>query len=783
VVLLAAGAARSGAQVEGEPAVTAPHEGVEEIVVTAQKRSEYLNEVPIAISAFGGEELHELGITDTRDLGKIVPGLTYSESGYSVPIYTLRGVGFNEASQTASSTVGIYVDEQNLPFPVMSKGALLDLERVEVLKGPQGTLYGRNTTGGAINYVARRPTDELEAGVNATVGRFFTSDIDGYVSGPITSTLKARVALRDVHSGQGWQYSLTRPNDRLGKIDKQAGRLIVDWRPLESLVTSVTLSGWRDHGEPQAPQVLGFQPQNEITAGALRRAGLDPNLALTPQVRNHPTVPVDSNDNQVADWSSLDWHNAERFAMAALRSDWSLTDRYTFTFLASYDNFLNDHSLIPQSGLSVNNTERDLLVKTNAYALELRLDGRVTPTIDGLIGGFLSRDHVFEYQSVYVDTDSVTADPVTGSTLITNRVDTKGDQISKTKAVFANGNWQFLTDWKLGVGVRYTTETRDYSGCVVDSPNETRGTGFAAVFNAISIAEGGTGGAMRGDCVTLNPQTHNPGLFHGQLDEDNVSGRVAVDWTPLENQLFYGSYSRGFKSGSFPVLAASTQAQYTPATQEQLNAFELGGKTAFFDRALRFNFAGFYYDYKDKQLLGRILDPIFGPLPILVNVPKSRVYGLELEAQTRPVEGLLVSLSSIFLDTEVIRGQTLDQQGNPVDLTGRPFNFTPKRVVTLLTDYTRPWSERLVWGIGGDLTYKSATTSTLTGDPLFVIDSYAILDFRLSVGAANDTWKLTGWVRNAADEFYSNGTFNTGDTVSRYAGMPRTFGGTFSYRF
>src|SRR5207302_2255342 len=140
---------------------------------------------------------------------------------------------------------------------------------------------------------------------------------------------------------------------------------------------------------------------------------------------------------------------------------------------------------------------------------------------------------------------------------ITNRVDTKGEQVAKTKAVFANGNWQFLTDWKLGLGVRYTTETRDYSGCVVDSPYETRGTGFAVVFNAISIAEGGTGGAQRGDCVTLNPQTHNPGLFHGELDEDNVSGRVAVDWTPLENQLFYGSFSRGFKSGSFPVLAAS----------------------------------------------------------------------------------------------------------------------------------------------------------------------------------------------------------------------------------
>ena len=121
---------------------------LEEIVVTAQKRSESVNDVPIAISAFTGNRLNELGVTDTRELGNLIPGLTYSDSGYSTPIYTLRGIGFNDATYNATSTVGIYVDEVNLPYAVMSKGANLDIERVEVLKGPLGILYGRNTTGG-----------------------------------------------------------------------------------------------------------------------------------------------------------------------------------------------------------------------------------------------------------------------------------------------------------------------------------------------------------------------------------------------------------------------------------------------------------------------------------------------------------------------------------------------------------------------------------------------------------------------------------------------------------
>ena len=128
---------------------------IEEIVVTAQKREESINDVPIAISAYTGEQIRDLGITDTRDLSALIPGFSHSDSGLSNPIFTLRGVGFNDASRTASSTVGIYMDEVNLPYSYLSKGPSLDVERLEVLKGPQGTLYGRNTTGGAVNYIAK----------------------------------------------------------------------------------------------------------------------------------------------------------------------------------------------------------------------------------------------------------------------------------------------------------------------------------------------------------------------------------------------------------------------------------------------------------------------------------------------------------------------------------------------------------------------------------------------------------------------------------------------------
>jgi iron complex outermembrane recepter protein len=761
---------------------------VEEIVVTAQKREESLSDVSIAVSAFSGEDMAALGITDTRDLSTFIPGFSYADSGYTVPIYSLRGVGFNESSQTASSTVGIYVDEQNLAFPVFSKGTNLDLERVEVLKGPQGTLYGRNTTGGAVNYIANKPTETFEAGFGVSYGNYQTLDADGYVSGPLSDTLRARLAYRTIQSNEGWQYSITRgedgPSGTLGEIAKQSGRLTLDWLPSDVFTTSLTLSGWTDDSEPQAPQAIGFQPQNAVTGGLVG------DLALAPSVRNHPLVPADTDDARVADWvADFDWRLNETFWMAALRSDWDFADTTRLTFLASYADFENDHALIPQSGLSVINTERDLLVDTSAYAFELRLDGRAGDRIDWLAGAYLSHDDVYEYQSIFIDTNSAAfglpvpiVGPIVGP-LLSDRVDTYGEQVADTWALFLNGGLHLADAFKLNLGLRYTSEIRKFKGCSIDSPYGTTGVGFSPVINLLSLSRGGSGGAMRGGCFTMDPETANPGLFEGTLDESNVSGRIALDWTPADDQLLYVSFSRGFKSGSFPVFASSDQAQYLPATQEQLHAWELGGKTAFLERRLRFNFAGFFYDYKDKQLVGRIVDPLFGPLQKLVNAPKSEVYGVEAELQASPFEGLFLALSAIYLKTEVIEYEGLDQSGDPVNLAGEPFNFSPEIEYTLLVDYVRPLTERWDIGFGLDYAWTDQTNSVLTGDELFVIESYGLLNARLNLIASDGGWRFSLWARNLTDEYYSHGVFNTGDTIGRYAGMPRTYGVSAAYSF
>ncbi|HKR46405.1 MAG TPA: TonB-dependent receptor plug domain-containing protein, partial [Paraburkholderia sp.] len=206
---------------------------LEEIVVTAQKKAETANRVGMSITALSEDTLAKRGVVTTADLAKVVPGFSYSNALYGTPVYTLRGMGFNDTSSAAAPAVALYVDEVPLPFPILASIAPIDVERVEVLKGPQGTLFGQNSTGGAINYIAAKPTDMFQAGGTFTYGRFNDALTEAFVSGPISSTLKGRLAVSG-ETGGDWQRSYTR-SDGLGEKRKLSVRPLLNWNPTEKL--------------------------------------------------------------------------------------------------------------------------------------------------------------------------------------------------------------------------------------------------------------------------------------------------------------------------------------------------------------------------------------------------------------------------------------------------------------------------------------------------------------------------------------------------------------------
>lgn len=230
---------------------------LQEIVVTANKRSERLNKVGLTVTAISGQDLAERRITTLSNIAAVVPGLAFAQSNGNTPILTLRGVGFNSDALGSYPAVAVYSDQIPLPFPVLASHAAYDLERIEVLKGPQGTLFGENSTGGAINFIAAKPTPTAEAGGDISYGRFNDVQGNAYLSGPISDTLRARIA-GNFDNADGWQISNSRPYDRNGKISYGAGRLILDWSHRTGFAFRSTSTAGSTSPSRRPPNTSGF---------------------------------------------------------------------------------------------------------------------------------------------------------------------------------------------------------------------------------------------------------------------------------------------------------------------------------------------------------------------------------------------------------------------------------------------------------------------------------------------------------------------------------------------
>jgi hypothetical protein len=252
------------------PSDTKPHEAtVGEIIVTANKREQSLNSVGLSIQAASGAELTQRGVSSPADLSKLVPGFTFTQSIYSTPVFTLRGIGLYDATFGAPPSVSVYSDQVPRNVPVMSEALDLDIERVEVLKGPQGTLFGQSSTGGAINYIVGKPTKEFHAGFNASYERFDRAELSGYVSGSLADKVQARLAVKAI-TGGAWQHSVSRPTDRNGATRKFEGRLTVDIQPTDKLKIELMATGVRDKSDPLAPS-LPARRSTSIPRPLLRR--------------------------------------------------------------------------------------------------------------------------------------------------------------------------------------------------------------------------------------------------------------------------------------------------------------------------------------------------------------------------------------------------------------------------------------------------------------------------------------------------------------------------------
>src|SRR5581483_6838502 len=760
-----------------------------------QKRSEAINAVPMAIASFQGEELEAVGIRDMRDLGKLVPGFSAADSGFDTPTYTLRGVGFADSSFATTSTVGIYNDEVSLAYPIMSKGPDLDLRRVEVLRGPQGTLYGRNATAGAVNYIANKPGPRFAAGGELSYGSFGRVDAEGYVGGPLTDSLRGRFAAGSTTSQEGWQISNTRPGDRLGRLNKQAARGILDWQAADRFQLRLTLSGWTDRSEPQAPYAVARQAQFKLpldpqfTTLLRTLTGLDLNSAfLDPSVANYPLIPGNRNP-QIADWNphpAYEYGLHDNFWMASLRPSWDLGDTVNLTGLFSVQQMRADGSSLPQGGMNLEDIDQVLHAWIRTAQGELRLSGKAGDRGDWLVGVNADYDKHHEMDeglgsenslNVFIYGDTAPLD----KPLFFQKGAARSDTQVREQSAFADGSWQLLDPLKLTLGLRYTRERQDYSGCTFVLADNDSIIPFP-FFTAASFLKGGHSTVPQGACGSLDA-SNNAGLFVDSLAEHNLSWRSVLSWTPARDSLLYASYSRGYKAGSFPTVFSVDQQRLRPVVQERLDAYELGAKYASPQRSLQANLSAFYYNYRNKQLLTYFKDPIFGALQYLQNVPKSLDAGVELSANWTPLPRLFLNAAGSYIRTKVIEYRGKDNQGDDFDFAGQPFNYTPRLQAALLANYTFALNQDLNLTPGAGFTYSGGTNATLEHDPLFALEAHRVYDLRLALTPPDRKWSLSAYGRNLGNEFYRSSVVKLGDTVFAYAGMTRVYGMTFTCDF
>lgn len=786
---------------------------LEEIVVTAQKRSENINSVGMSITAVTGDQLLEKGVTNVSDLTRVEPSLQFSQTPYGTPVYTIRGIGYFEESLSASSAVAVYQDEVAYPFPVMSKGVLLDPERVEILKGPQGTLYGQNATAGAINFIAAKPTDTFTAGFDDTYGRFNDNHLSGFVSGPVTPTLNARLSV-SIEEGGAWQKSETR-NDTLGNKDTQVARLILDWHPIDNFTASLNLNGWEDHSDTQAGQLEGvyFNDPGYISPAALTPAFRNklPNAAYYATypvaVQNVVNQPTNLSNDQQADWTAgTHPRNNETFYQGSLRLDYSFLDDIGVTSLTSYQRF-SEHNDVDEGGVGEDIPYAQIFVGGDVKAVseEVRLHGTFRDDrFHWLVGVNYENDRSKEND--FFNLLGTTSEYLTGGSIY-SPLEFAGPPFGEpytyssmlnantnTTSVFGNVDYRIAESLAVHGGVRYTKSDQSIENCSY---------GDAAITSVLNGLGATLAGAFGGSatpvlpetCVTLGPAPNfQPGPYRTDLDQSNVPWSVGVDWTPIEHELLYVNVSKGYKAGASAAIGATTYKAFVPVTQESLLSYEVGAKSSLLDRRLQLNAAYFHYDYTNKQVLGQFIDPVFGTLQALVNIPKSEEDGVELSADWRVTSGLTLNAAVTYLDSRVtsnflnFSAYSLGA-ADSINFKGEPFPFTPKWAVRYGARYDWSLTNNVAAFVTADASYQTSTISQFgAGEaaaydaPSQDIKAFGLLN--LTAGVQLDThWRVELWGKNVTNTYYWTSAIHYSDGIDRLAGMPATYGIGVHYRY
>ncbi|MGZ2412706.1 iron complex outermembrane recepter protein [Sphingomonas sp. F9_3S_D5_B_2] len=707
----------------------------QEIVVTARRRSELLLNVPVAVTAYSGEQLDRQGALDITDVADTTPNVTLEVSRGTNSTLTpfIRGIGQQDPVAGFEQGVGLYLDDVYLNRPQAAVLDIYDVQRIEVLRGPQGTLYGRNTVGGAIKYVTRNiPTDAPHASLRTNIGTHGQRDLIGSVSAPITSTIRVGAAVAHL-STRGFGENVTTHQHNYNK-NVWAARGTVEFQPSED--TFFRLSGdytW-DNSNPRG----GHRLIDNIRTG------------------EHPLSDVFDTEGDLNDPKQK-----VRAGGVALHGEIGLSDWLKFRTITAYR---KDKSATPIDFDATPLVDLDVpaIYKNRQFSQEFQLVADKGP-LKGVAGFY------------YLDANAYDIFDVRLYTLIPGfTASTLGDVDTKTWAAFTDLTYDFSPQWSVSVGGRYTHDHR-----------------HAHVLRQSRVGGGqpGLGGVDGFGVGTVIATTSD---FTGSRTDKAFTPRASINFKPDANNNLYLSYSKGFKGGGFDPRTQSSQApsqspedvyNYMAFKPEKVDSFEAGWKAALFDRRLQLATALFDAEYKDVQVPGSAGCVIAGQANfcgVTTNAGKARFRGAELETNWRLAQNLVASGDRLsfagtlgYLDAKYIHFVTNIPGNGPVDVASdRKIQNTPKWTLSGSLDYDTPLNGGRL-NLNTTVSYRSSSQQFEIATPMLDQPGFALWDANIVWRSAGNRFQIGLHGKNLANKKYIVSGYNfltqdpyTGDFIT-----------------
>lgn len=728
IALLAAGAMPDLAWAQ-EEAETPQNQGIGEIVVTAQKRAQNLQDVPISVSAFDDTAIKEAGFTNSLSIGDQVPNLEIKTFG-GVPNIFIRGVGNNDFNASSIGPISIYRDDVVVASTGSQIFSLFDLERIEVVRGPQGTLFGKNTTGGAIQFYSKLPDNVFEGNARFGYGRFDLFEAEAAASMPLSDGLSVRVA-GIVRRRDGEKVNLY-TGDRAIDVDEAAARAILRWHPDNLTDIKLTVGGGRDRSDYLENKPIGTFDGEDLFGYS------DP-------------FPDDSN--------ILNFNGPSRNYSDDVFVNFDASHSFgdlTFRWITGYDDSDVDNRVDVDGG-PYRIDEIVFLTRAKQFTQELQLSYDNGP-LNAIVGAY------YFHEKLHADSDADLIGELTfaqGALPLITRATRKNDAY----AIFGQATYAVTPELRLTAGGRYTID-------------KVRATHQADLIPNYFDPELGVGAA-----VPLVPYAELKDTFK------SFSWRLAMDYDLTDDVLAYVSIDKGFKAGGFNIGIITSEAERTQVDPEYLLSYEVGLKSTLFDRRLRLNLSAFYYDYTDLQVLS-VNQQAGSAVPTLGldNAADATIKGIELEALAVPTEWLDLGFNMGVLDAKYknYTSAAIDPEtGEPRDFSGNRMPGAPKFTMSANAQVTVPAGKfetrwRAEYNYTGKKYYNNAQNDLISSG-----EGYGLLNLRATLADPDSGWEFALWAKNVTGKAYIVDATDTSGFgfVPHYYGERATYGAELSLNF